>query len=311
MSFIFPGLETRSPATSSVHVSGTSLRRLGEQTNEAAVDTDTKVVLRKSRSVERSPTSASDRTGLTDAYQEEAGFNDSARVEHNSLQQELNELVQTNFHSLASNLVIFDYDDTILPTFSLACSQRHVLGNQLIDPEMIRDELDQLNQVVLFNLNNVIKVATLVIVTNASSEWLTQSCERYLPNVAAFFAEHNIRIISARDRFENSLLAQMHWKYFIFIDLIEELFIEHLKHGEAFTVCSIGDGAEEREACLKLASIFKDQKWVFKNLKLLTQPTISYLIQQHVLLSKSFEGFFDLKTSADLCILFDKKKPEN
>ncbi|EDO05794.1 uncharacterized protein BBOV_IV001970 [Babesia bovis T2Bo] len=206
-----------------------------------------------------------------------------------------------------SDLVIFDYDDTILPTFALACSQRSGLGH-LLDPEMISKELDRLTESVLANLNKVLSISRLVIVTNASYEWLMQSCERYIPRVAEFFAVNNIRIISARDRLENSLLSQRHWKYFIFIDLIEEYFNDELKNGLPFTVTSIGDGSEEREACMKLAAIFKNQSWIFKNLKFLSQPTVGCLIQQHILLAKSFDSFFSLKTSADLCILFDKSK---
>ncbi|KAK1442368.1 ookinete-related protein [Babesia gibsoni] len=302
------GLDGLLSAQSGSYVTRTSLRQLNEHTNDITDLQATKVVVRKSLQVQRAPTTATARTNATEASQEdvtsnrsnvEGGFTDHA---------DKFDLYSERIGGASSNLVIFDYDDTICPTFALACSHRYSACPQLVDPETIRDELQQLTQAVLFNLRKVVRVATLVIVTNASSEWLAQSCERYLPQIAAFFREHNVRIISARDRFENSLLAQRHWKYFIFIDLIEEMFITQLKTGEPLSVCSIGDGNEEREACMKLASIFKNDNWAFKNLKLLSQPTISYLIQQHVLLSKSFDNFFDMKTSADLCILFDRKK---
>ncbi|EKX72734.1 conserved hypothetical protein [Theileria equi strain WA] len=203
-----------------------------------------------------------------------------------------------------SNLIIFDYDDTILPTYSLTVMQRQKLGVKLSDE--VLQELNKLSDAVLENLQTALNVGTIVIVTNASSEWLSQSCEKYLPRVGAFLIENKIRIISARDRFGNSLLAQKHWKYFIFIDLIEEQFIRQLKSGEPFSVISIGDGSEEREACMKLIGIFKNQAWTFKNLKFLNQPSYGCLTLQHVLLQKSFQNFLDMDSSADLCIQFDK-----
>ncbi|CDR98005.1 hypothetical protein, conserved [Babesia bigemina] len=291
------------------HVPGATLRRL-EDESDVNLPPKSNAVVRVVDAVQRCGTTASD----CDAARESSesfpvkGSASSAEPDDGSYSDDSSQSLESE---QSSDLVIFDYDDTILPTYALACAQKHSVGQQLVDPNTIRDELDRLTDAVLVNLNNVVRVATLVVVTNASSDWVMQSCERYLPRIGEFFAEHNIRIISARDRLDNSLLAQKHWKYFVFIDLIEEQFIDKLKSGEPFTVTSIGDGAEERQACMKLASIFKNQKWVFKNLKLLTQPTLGCLIQQHLLLAKSFDNFFEMKTSADLCILFDKKKSQS
>lgn len=306
------GLDGLFTVPSGTNVSRTSLRQLNEQAGDFASLSATKVVVRKSQEVQRSATTATARTSATDVSQEDGISTVSANAEGVlSKGDETLNFVDSEYRDASSHLVIFDYDDTILPTFSLACSQRYGGIPQLVDPDSIRNELNQLTQAVLANLTKVIKVATLVIVTNASSEWFAQSCERYLPRVADFFTQHGIRVISARDRFENSSLLQKHWKYFIFIDLLEELFINQLKNGEPFSLSSIGDGSEERDACMKLASMFKNDKWIFKSLKLLTQPTVSYLIQQHHLLGKSLDNFLEMKTSADLCILFDKKKSEN
>lgn len=204
----------------------------------------------------------------------------------------------------SSNLIIFDYDDTILPTYSLTLLQKPRFTTKLSD-EVVQ-ELDKLSTAVLDNLRTALSVGTIVIVTNASSDWLSQSVEKYLPRVGEFLVHHRIRIISARDRFGNSLLAQRHWKYFIFIDLIEEQFVRQLKSGEPFSVISIGDGSEEREACMKLVGVFKNQGWTFKNLKFLTQPSYNCLTLEHLLLQKSFKNFIEIDTSADLCIQFDK-----
>ncbi|GFE55471.1 hypothetical protein BaOVIS_028750 [Babesia ovis] len=289
---------------------GTTYRRIEDELQGLNSLTKPKTVIRVSDSVQRCGTTASDSSSIcesTDVYTS----NDASPAESDKdIASNTEDSLVSSVHPSSSDLVIFDYDDTILPTYSLACSQRSSVGH-LLDPATIAEELERLTESVLANLTRVLRVSRLVVVTNASYEWLMQSCERYLPRVSAFFAENNIRIISARDRLENSLLSQRHWKYFIFIDLIEEYFMDQLKNGAPFTVTSIGDGAEEREACVKLAAIFKNQCWVFKNLKFLTQPTLGCLIQQHVLLGKSFDNFFAMKTSADLCILFDKNKSQN
>ncbi|UKK01229.1 hypothetical protein MACK_002042 [Theileria orientalis] len=217
-------------------------------------------------------------------------------------------LVSVDDHGIktyrCSNLIIFDYDDTILPTYSLTLLQRPRFTTKL--SEEVIQELGKLGDAVLENFMTALSYGTIVIVTNASSDWVSQSVERYLPKVGEFLIKYKIRIISARDRFGNSLLAQKHWKYFIFIDLIEEQFIRQLKSGEPFSVISIGDGSEEREACMKLVGIFKNQGWTFKNLKFLNQPSYNCLTLEHVLLQKSFKNFIEIDSSADLCIQFDK-----
>ncbi|EAN31196.1 hypothetical protein TpMuguga_03g00459 [Theileria parva strain Muguga] len=204
----------------------------------------------------------------------------------------------------SSKLIIFDYDDTILPTYSLTLLQKPRFTTRLTEEAL--QGLEKLSDAVLDNLNTALNIGTIVIVTNASSEWVSQSVDRYLPRVGEFLIKHKIRIISARDRFGNSMLAQKHWKYFIFIDLIEEQFIRQLKTGDSFSLISIGDGSEEREACMKLVGIFKNQGWTFKNLKFLNQPSYNCLTLEHILLQKSFKNFIDIQSSADLCIQFDK-----
>ncbi|GIX64728.1 HAD domain ookinete protein, putative [Babesia caballi] len=309
MSELVCGVSGYSASSAGVHVPGATLRRLEDELPEPSVLSKPRSVFRGSDTVQRCITTASICESSESCSAEQPATTES----EDGHVAESTDAEQAGFHQVSSHLVIFDYDDTLLPTYALACAQRSNPGHQLVDPELMGEDLDRLTEAILVNFNNVIRVATLVIVTSASSQWLMQSCERYLPRIGEFFSEHEIRIISARDRLDNSLLAQKHWKYFIFIDLVEEHFIEQLKSGEPFTVTSIGDGSEEREACMKLASIFKNQNWIFKNLKLLSQPSVACLLEQHSLLAKSFDSFFKMRTSADLCILFDKKrsKPDN
>ncbi|ORM41280.1 uncharacterized protein BXIN_0827 [Babesia sp. Xinjiang] len=304
------GCDSSFPNSSDMQMSGTTLRRLEDEISGEESLAKSKTVVRVPDAVQRCGTTASECSSISESSEAHPEQDFGCTEYSEPVVADQDDSVNAFQQDTSSDLVIFDYDDTILPTYVLACSQKNSSG-QLLDPEKISDGLERLTEAVLANLNKVIRMARLVVVTNASYDWLTQSCERYLPRIAEFFAEHSIRIISARDRLENSLLAQRHWKYFIFIDLIEEYFMDQLKGAMPFTVTSIGDGAEEREACMKLAAIFKNQKWAFKNLKFLTQPTLGCLVQQHVLLAKSFDNFFNMKSSADLCILFDKNKSRN
>ncbi|KAK2196173.1 HAD-like superfamily [Babesia duncani] len=266
-----------------------------------SVPTFTKIVKRDNLEVQECDTT--DVTNIGDGNKLEK---ESIHSTLSCINLETDRSFQEQSVSEVRDLIIFDYDDTILPTYSLATTYKSLLNGK-ISPELAK-ELDKYSDAVLENLQKAVQVATVIIVTNASTEWLTQSCERYIPRIGSFLMEHKIRIISARNRFGSSLLSQKHWKYFIFIDLIEEHFIRQLKTYEPFTVLSIGDGIEEREACMKLASIFTNKNWVFKNLKFLSQPTFGCLHQQHILLKRSFQSLIDMKNTVDLCILYDKKR---
>ncbi|SOV16189.1 HAD domain ookinete protein, putative [Plasmodium gaboni] len=194
----------------------------------------------------------------------------------------INNNVLYNKPFIYKKLIVFDYDDTILPTSWITSKMKLSLYDTI--PPYINELFNKLSEVVINTLNLCSTQGKLVIVTNASLEWLINSAKKYIPMVWSFIMHKNIRIISARDTLINSLIDPKDWKKVIFHQIINEILAPYLYNTSFICfIYSVGDGNDERNACFFISQLNQYSSCIFKSLKFLSEPTCQKLIAEHEL----------------------------
>merc|ERR1712039_378994 len=111
--------------------------------------------------------------------------------------------------------------------------------------ESQQSALDELAEVVENTLLAAVRLGSVVIVTNAVSGWVEQSCETFMPSLSALIS--SFAIISARSRYEqHGIFAPSVWKCRAISDQVMDFSASHL--GEQLSVISLGDAVYEQEA---------------------------------------------------------------
>jgi len=206
----------------------------------------------------------------------------------------------------ADALLIFDWDDTLLPT-SWISQQGWLNGSgDLVDrPDEIiltREQqvlLQELEVKVEQTLLTAMRHGRVIIVTNAADGWIETSCAAFLPGLSSLLDE--IDLLSARSSYESCGENPMEWKRRAFADVIDAAF----EYDESRpNVISIGDSVYEQAA---LASATKCMpNCCSKTLKLLESPDIRQLIEEHELLFQhldiavAHEDHLDLEVAPEM-----------
>ena len=172
-------------------------------------------------------------------------------------------------------LIIFDWDDTLLPTTWLE--------NQ--NPDSITlDIMDTNSTSVIRVLTEAQKYGTVMIITNAQKGWVEESCRRYMPQCVPIL--ETIVILSARTTYEWIFEDSPYtWKIFAF--QIASINSNH--------VLSIGDMDIERRATLKL-----DSAILAKSIKLEESPTLETLLHQLDKLTALFQEIIEFEGDIDI-----------
>ncbi|GAW82785.1 HAD domain ookinete protein [Plasmodium gonderi] len=192
------------------------------------------------------------------------------------------ENVTYNKPYIHKKLIVFDYDDTILPTSWITVKMKLGLHDNI--PESVKPFFLKLSDVVINTLSLCLTQGKLVIVTNASLEWLINSARKFIPLVWSYIILNNIRIISARDRLINSLIDPKDWKKVIFHQIINEILAPYLCNNSVICfIYSVGDGNDERNACFFISQLNQYSSCIFKSLKFLAEPSCQKLIAEHEL----------------------------
>jgi hypothetical protein len=213
---------------------------------------------------------------------------------------------EDGFSSRGHTLIIFDYDDTILPTSFLS---KH--GFKLDSPAPTGDlkrALSDYSRHVNRTLKEAKKRGHVIIVTNAEAGWIQLTVEKYMPLSAAMI--HEFQHISARSIFEPAgLVTPIQWKESAFRLVVEEYLgamgavpstkpkRKSLKNG--YQVISLGDSAHEREAVLKVCGEFRI---ISKSLKFMERPDLDALVKQHLLIHECLHEIVRSQDNLDLCI---------
>lgn len=142
------------------------------------------------------------------------------------------------------SLVIFDYDDTLFPT-------SFIQGRKTLTKQDIQDF--QALDVAIVRLMTAIKDAghQIVIISNGSGKWITDSISTYLPSFGKF--TENITIFSARDTYEPTKIAYKLWKKYATVNTCV-----YPKFVNVKSIIGVGDSDNDQES-IELASDVVDK----------------------------------------------------
>ena len=195
-----------------------------------------------------------------------------------------------------NNLIIFDWDDTLLPTSFLLYKNKIELNNKLSEKDQAK--ISKLEQSVKNLLTLSLSKGDVYIITNAGEGWVEESAKTYYPNIKEILEQ--IEVISARKDFEakfpeNSKL----WKINAFLDLKKRLNDTLITN-----IICLGDSIFEMEAGKILAANFIHA--VIKTIKFKENPKPEELNKQLNLVLNQFNSIFT--SSKNLTVRVEKKK---
>ncbi|CAK0910391.1 unnamed protein product [Prorocentrum cordatum] len=197
------------------------------------------------------------------------------------------------------SLLVFDWDDTILPT-SWLLRVNALTADAPMRPEVQR-QVSALALVALKTLNMAQTMGTVIIITNSAPGWVDQSCQLFMPQLL-----HHVRGMHIAAK---PLNAPLTFKINAF----------RRECRQFRNIVSIGDGDAERVAILRLQGADARSRMsptaagsedlhgasrLIKSVKLLELPTCQQLISQHGMLQgrlrdvTAFQGSLDLKARA-------------
>jgi hypothetical protein len=196
------------------------------------------------------------------------------------------------------NLIILDWDDTILPSSWL------VKNNLSVDNIIFEDFTEDLfiyeNCVIEF-FTQLMKNGKIIIITNAEKGWVELSCEKFLPKILPLLSK--IKIVSAKSSYITISYSPFIWKELAFRVQIDV----YIKNNPNIVknIISIGDAAYEREALLKVSKDIKNLAPTnyIKSIKFNESPDIFLLIQQLDIVSSNIKQIIDEKSSLDLMLI--------
>lgn len=178
--------------------------------------------------------------------------------------------------------LIYDWDDTLFPMKHLLELGINVFESQLIVDPVHKKEIEDHDKLLVSYFRQVSilypRGPFFLILTNGSDQWVQRSAAVYLPQMAAFLYQSNVRIISARSAKEwlwpeTVPDVSYLWKYHTLLDHFEEL---NLARYEEHHLISVGDSPAEQRAVQALADVLPGPVYC-KTIKLQVEPTLKQL----------------------------------
>ena len=178
--------------------------------------------------------------------------------------------------------IIFDWDDTILPTSILTPFEYLLANTELQMPSELKKRLDVLDKTASELLSKTKESGRVYIVTNAAEGWCEISAVRFLPKVYEEL-QSDITIISARTKYEKLYPRNYQkWKIEAFLETRADM------EEEAVTnLIAIGDNNFEIQAAHILGKQFK--KAFIKTIKFRHAPKFNELTKQLKLVDTKLE----------------------
>lgn len=178
-------------------------------------------------------------------------------------------------------LLIFDWDDTLLPTTWLREQglEHGLFGSRLSEEQ--QEALGQVSEAAEQLLKAAKVLGTVAVVTNGEAGWVEGSCKRLLPQLLP--ALSGVTVLSARSTYEPlGVSSPLEWKVLAFQKLIRSNFKWLFRPAEAQNVLSIGDSNWERDALIRVSQRLPN--CCGKTVKLLEQPSIGQILEEQRLL---------------------------
>lgn len=190
-------------------------------------------------------------------------------------------------------LLVFDWDDTILPTSWLE-KQGVLLDMEAILSEERLSQLQVLADSAAEMLEAAIQQGRVVVITNAAEGWVQYSCLHFLPSLAPILKR--LPIMSARSAFESSLLrCPTEWKSRAFEREVQKF---TQLEGTIQTIVSLGDAVHEHQACMRAAHGVPHCS--AKMLKFADHPSIEQLIEEHQLVAGTLGDVVQYEEDLDI-----------
>jgi len=173
-----------------------------------------------------------------------------------------------------STLIIFDWDDTLLPSSWLRTLGLLENPYAFLSDDVTR-QLDELSILVVAAIKDAQKYGRVIIITNGMRGWVEKSCHQFMPRAEDCVTD--LTIISAQSSYDY-LYANlpMEWKRIAF----------QVESFNATNIISIGDSQCEQEAVKSLMSPIK----LTKAVKLSDRPTPELVKLQLILIAKILGG---------------------
>ena len=195
-----------------------------------------------------------------------------------------------------NSIIIFDWDDTLLPTSFL--TPGGIFDDNLKISLIESEKISKLEQVILKLLSEAVEKGNVYIITNAGSGWVEYSANRFYPSIMPVLEK--IKIISARGLYEKIYPGNSRqWKIEAFLNLKK-----HVNMKLVTNIICIGDSLFEMEAGRILASKFSEA--FIKTIKFREAPQLDELLKQLRLVCVQFGTIYS--SIKNLTIRVERKK---
>lgn len=195
-----------------------------------------------------------------------------------------------------NSVVICDWDDTYL--LSTYLSKLHpTIGTLNLPKDLWYNEAwDKLEKQLCDTTSKLKQKYPFFIVTNAETEWVKRTCQKFYPRLWNILDEDDtIEIHSARSQYETQYPNDPgQWKQATLRDITTTFEENPCILNEFF---AIGDAPHDRIA---IQTVAKEKKWNFKNVKFALQPNVRTLTAQWQLLDYTLPCILWSKGNMDL-----------
>ena len=197
-----------------------------------------------------------------------------------------------------NSIIIFDWDDTLLPTSFL--TPGGVFDENMKIPEIEMDKLSKLEHAVLKILTEAVEKGNVYIITNAGNGWVEYSANKFYPSIMPILEK--IKIISARGLYEKMYPGNSRqWKIEAFLNIQKSVNMKLVTN-----IICVGDSLFEIEAGRILASKFTEA--FIKTIKFREAPKLDELLKQLKLVCIQFGSIYS--SIKNLTIRVERKKKE-
>ena len=193
-------------------------------------------------------------------------------------------------------IIIFDWDDTLLPTSFL--TPGGTFFEEICLTESEEKKMAELENLVLSLLTETTEKGNVYIITNAGKGWVEYSASRFYPKILPILEK--IKIVSARGEYEKIYPGNSRqWKIEAFLMLQNTVDMKLVTN----LIC-LGDSLFEMEAGRILASKFTEA--FIKTIKFREAPKLDELIKQLKLIVNQFGSIYS--SIKNLTIRVERKK---
>ena len=193
-----------------------------------------------------------------------------------------------------NSIIIFDWDDTLLPTSYLR--QEKLFFTKIL-PDKEKEKLKILENTIYKILEMAISKGEVYIITNSGMGWIEYSARKFYPKLLEIL--DNVHIISARNEYEDEFPGDAReWKVQTFLNIKNKM-----NNKLVTNIICLGDSSEEIEAGKILATQFLEA--YIKTVKFKENPIPLELNKQLELVANQFNYIYS--STRNLSIKVGKK----